>query len=331
MTGRGLAHQSADVAPGWKLIDMLVALRRVLHSERLTRVYPYLLLIPGVVLVSLLTWGLLDLLWKSFHSYDSFLNRQGPPSLEQYRRLLFGPDGAYYRQSLTRTFEMSVLVTLGAVLGAIPVAYFIVRVQSRMWRMVALLLTLVPFLMGEVVRAFGWLILLGREGAVSWVLSLFRVPPLKLIGTLTGVWIGALQVMLPIAVFVLLPAVRRVLPDLERAAQTLGASPRRVWLEIVLPMVRPGLVSAGVVVFALTMTEFAIPDIVGAGVQPFVANVIQSVFFVQGNLFLGSALAVLLLLGVSLAIVSVLAVGRGRQTPRRKRLQRSEIVDGGEG
>jgi putative spermidine/putrescine transport system permease protein len=123
--------------------------------------------------------------------------------------------------------------------------------------------------------------------------------------------------MLPLAVFVLLPAVRRIQPDVERAAGTLGARPARVWLHIVFPLLRPGLVAVAVVVFSLTMTEYAIPDILGGGVRPFTANTIQSAFFMQGNVYLGSALAVVLLAMVIVIDLLILMLGRPRTRRRR--------------
>jgi putative spermidine/putrescine transport system permease protein len=84
---------------------------------------------------------------------------------------------------------------------------------------------------------------------------------------------------------------------------------------VVIPLLRPALTAAAVVVFALTMTEYAIPDIVGAGLLPFAANAIQNTFFTEGDIVLGSALAVLLLVLVMAGVVVILGVGsiRGRR------------------
>jgi putative spermidine/putrescine transport system permease protein len=285
-------------------------------SERKSR-YVALLVLPGLVLIAVFAWGLGDLVWKSFHSYDSYLNQQGGVSTSQYSEIFHGPNAFFYKTVFVRTFVISVLVTVGAVAGAIPIAYYITRTTSRTLRLAALMLALIPFLVGEVVRAFGWLLLLGRNGALGWAAGLFGVENYTLIGTSVGVWLGAVQTMLPIAVFVLLPAMRKVEPDLERAAGTLGARPAKVWLQVVLPLIRPGLAAATVVVFALTMTEYAIPDIVGGGTLPFAANAIQSAFFMQGNIVLGSALACLLLVGVVAVVVLILAAGGRRRVQRR--------------
>jgi putative spermidine/putrescine transport system permease protein len=282
------------------------------------------LVLPGIFLVAVFAWGLGDLIWKSFHSYDSFLNREGGLSFDQYRAVFSGPSAGFYRAVFLRTLWLSVLVTIASTLGAIPIAYYITRVTSRALRVLALTLALVPFLVGEVVRAFGWLLLLGRSGVVGWAAGLFGAKGSTLIGTTFGVWLGAVETMLPIAVFILLPGMRRVEPDLERAAGTLGASPLRVWSEVVIPLLKPALTAAAIVVFALTMTEYAIPDILGAGLLPFAGNAIQSAFFGQGDVVLGSALAVVLLVVVLVGVLLILGVGSIRV--RRRESEGSRLA-----
>jgi putative spermidine/putrescine transport system permease protein len=80
---------------------------------------------------------------------------------------------------------------------------------------------------------------------------------------------------------------------------------------------RPGLVACGAVAFALTMTQYAIPDILGGGRKPFAANAIQASFFSQGNIYLGSALAVVVL-AIVLVVVLPMAALTGTKVRRQK-------------
>jgi putative spermidine/putrescine transport system permease protein len=305
--------RGADVAVGWRLLDGIIAIRRRMRWRgRTIRLPKYALVIPGVVFVGILAWGLGSLVWKSFHAYDSYLGRQGGLSLDQYRTLFAGENAEFYRTVLIRTITISALVTVTSIVGAIPVSYLVVRTRHRWVRLLVLALALIPFLMGEVVRAFGWLLLVGRHGVAAWVAKRLGDDSFNLIGNSAAIWLGASQTMLPLAVFIMLPAVRRIQPDLERAAGTLGARPSRVWLHVVVPLLRPGIVAVAVVVFSLTMTEYAIPDILGGGVRPFAANAIQGAFFMQGNVYLGSALAVVLLVLVVVIDLLVLLVFRSR-------------------
>jgi putative spermidine/putrescine transport system permease protein len=257
----------------------------------------------------MLAAGLVYLAWLSFHRFDTFLARQGPASLENYRRLGSGVGAEYYRQTLIRTVITSLAVTAGAVIAAVPVAYVVVRIQRRAWRVLALLFLLVPFLMGETVRAFGWLLLIGRGGAITWAFDKIGLN-VELIGKPVAVWLGMMQVMLPIATLVLMPAVRRINPDLERAALTMGARPRHVWLRVIVPLAREGVVGAAVVVFTLSMTEFAIPAVLGLGRLPMVANAVQRLYFTNNNIYVGSAFSMVLIVVVTVFVLAIVRVGR---------------------
>jgi putative spermidine/putrescine transport system permease protein len=312
-----------DVAFRWRVIDGLIALRRWLKLDRLESIRPYLMLAPALLLVTLLAGGIFYLVYLSFHSFDTFLLKQGPWSLEQYRRLVEPPSGDFNLQTLQRTLVISILVTVGSVALGLPVAYFIVRTRSRAMRIVTLVLLLVPFLMGEVVRAFGWSLVLGSNGMAAWVLSLFGNDSGGILGTPLAVWIGMMQVSIPLATLLILPALTRIDPDLERAAATMGAPPRRVWRHVVTPLARPGIAGAAAVAFLLSVAEYDMPAILGLGRLPFVANVIRSIYTLQNNLYLGSAFS-LVLMGISTVFVVVLVAGSGI----RRLQQSSESSDG---
>jgi putative spermidine/putrescine transport system permease protein len=298
-----------DVAFGWRFVDAAVAVGRKVKLRRAQGGLPYALLLPSLLLVGLLAAGLVYLAWLSFHRFDPFLAKQGSASLENYRRLGSGVGADYYRQTLIRTVITSLAVTAGAVIAAVPVAYVVVRIQRRAWRVLALLFLLVPFLMGETVRAFGWLLLIGRGGAITWAFDKIGLK-VELIGKPVAVWLGMMQVMLPIATLVLMPAVRRINPDLERAALTMGARPRHVWLRVIVPLAREGVVGAAVVVFTLSMTEFAIPAVLGLGRLPMVANAVQRLYFTNNNIYVGSAFSMVLIVVVTLFVLAIVRIGR---------------------
>lgn len=286
----------SDVAFGWRIIDAIIALGKKLRVERLARVRPYLMVAPAFLLVSLLAVGIFYLGWLSIHSYDSFLLKQGPISTDQYRRLVEPPSGEFYANTLWRTMTMSLAVTGSSMLLGIPAAYFIVRTSSRAWRVTVLVLMLVPFLMGEIVRTFAWFLILANRGALGWLLGLFGIEDGGILGTPLGVFVGMLQVSVPLVALLVMPAVRRIDPNLERAAATLGASPARVWRHIVLPLAWPGLAAAVIVVLLLNIAEYDMPAILGLGRLPFVANVIGDIYTLQQNLYLGSAFSLVLLI-----------------------------------
>ncbi len=295
---------SRDVAIGWRVIDTIIALGQKLRIEKLSKASPYIMVAPAFLLVSLLAVGIVYLGWLSIHSFDTFLFEQGPISSEQYRRLIEPPSGEFYLNTLWRTLIMSVLVTAASMLLGLPAAYFIVRTTSRVARVLVLVLLLVPFLMGEIVRTFAWFMILANRGALGWFLGLFGVEDGGLLGTPTGVFIGMMQVSVPLVALLVMPAVRRIDPNLERAAATLGAPPQKIWQHILLPLAWPGLAAATVVVLLLNIAEYDMPAILGLGRLPFVANIIGDIYTLQQNLYLGSAFSLALLVISTLMIVA---------------------------
>jgi len=302
-------NRDPDVAVGWRIIDGIIALRSQLRIDRLGRARPYLMLAPAVLLVSLLGVGIVYLGWLSIHGFDTFLLQQGPLSLEQYQRLVEPPSGEFYLRTLNRTLVLSFLVTAASIALGLPVAYFIVRTGSRALRVLTLVILLVPFLMGEIVRTFAWYLVLGNRGLLGWSASLFGFESGGILGTPLAVFIGMVQVSVPLAALLILPAVRRIDPDLERVASTLGASPSRVWGRVLIPLAWPGLAAATAVVLLLNIAEYDMPAILGLGRLPFVANVIGDIYTLQQNLYLGSAFSlVLLAISTSLILAPLLLI-----------------------
>jgi putative spermidine/putrescine transport system permease protein len=270
-------------------------------------VVPYLQLAPAVLLTASLAYGLLYMVWISLHSYNAFLAQQGPMSLAEYRRL-FSSTNTSYMQILIRTIVISAIATGLAALLALPTAHAIVRTNKRALRSLAIFLLLVPFLMGESVRTFAWLLLLGSNGVVPYVIHALGGGSPTLLGETWTIVLGLLQVYVPLATLILIPGMRKVPADLERAAGSLGARPGQVWRKVVIPLVRPSLAAASTVVFALCMTEYAIPSALGLGAVPFVANSVSSIFFSEGNIYFGAAFSIVLIVVVLIA-VALLNVG----------------------
>jgi ABC-type spermidine/putrescine transport system permease subunit I len=172
---------------------------------------------------------------------------------------------------------------------------------------------LVPFLVGETIRAFAWLYLLGTDGVVAGVADSFGVPAPQILGSVPAIALGLLQLYIPLSTLVLLNALRSIPEEFEHAARTLGARPWRLWAAVIVPLARPGMAAAGMITFALATTDYAIPASLGLGNTPFVANTVQNIIFGQGNQYLGAAYSGLFIVAVLLGTVVVGAVIRGRR------------------
>jgi putative spermidine/putrescine transport system permease protein len=306
MHSRNVSGQwrTLDTPALWRIVDALITVRTAFGTAVPTRLSRVVALVPGLLLAASLVTGLGVLLWSSLHSYDSFLAVQGDLSLTQYSDLVTDPQ---FHTVLTRSLTMAVLAPLVAVAIAVPYALTLTRVRRRWLRLALLIGVFVPLLTGDITRTFGLLVTIGPGGPLEWLTGM------RLVGSLWGIGIGIVQILLPAAVIVLLPAVLRINPELGAAAATLGARPRTVFLRITLPQLRIGIVAAFAACFALTMAAFADPAILGRGLKNFVSNFLQDRYLGLGNPPQGAAIGIALLLIVSLGTAVILLVGRARR------------------
>jgi len=287
---------SAQPAPSlfWRLIDGVEGLLRRLVPPKRRGVTGWLFLAPALLLVGILAVGLGYIIEYSFHELDIATYRlKDAYSLGNYQTLVEKP---VYRHVLWRSLLGAALVTAITLFFAFPYAYAMTRTRSAAMRKFLLIALFLPFFIGQVVRAYGWLIILGKQGVINAMLAGLGLGTLDLIYNYGAVIFGLIQYMLPFAVLLLLPALAAIPEDVEMASEGLGANWVSTFRHVVLPMAKPGLIGAGIVVFTLTLTDFAMPEILGGGTTDFVASAIYDSFFQISNAGLGAALSVALVL-----------------------------------
>ncbi len=303
----------------WRVMDVLERLAAVIWPSSFQRGLPYLMLMPAVVLVGLLVLGLFQIGDTSLRTLDTntFLMSE-TYTLANYHRVL---TESFFATVAGRSLMGSLIVTVITLILALPYAYLMVRTPSARLRKFLLVALFLPFFIGQVVRAYGWLIILGNQGMVNEALGLVGVSPIRLLYNYPAVLFGLVQYMLPFAVLMLAPALTAIPGELESAAASLGANWVSTFRYVVLPLSRPGLVGAGLVVVTLSLTDFAIPAILGGGTQDFIANAIYDQFFRTSDQGLGATLSLMLvalgsiLVGIVFMLfgAGTLAVGGGRK------------------
>ncbi|WP_420349534.1 ABC transporter permease [Pelagibius sp.] len=305
----------ADTAAGgkplsWRLIDGVDRLVATAWPRGLHGMNGYLFLFPAVALVFILVVGLGYMLEYSLHELDLATYRlKEAYSLTNYQTFFERP---VYLRVLWRSLLAAAIVTLITLVLAFPYAYLMVRTASAATRKFLLVALFLPFFIGQVVRAYGWLIILGKEGLLNSVVTGIGLPPLDLIYNYPAVILGLVQYMLPFAVLLLTPAVAAIGEDIELASESLGATWIGTFRHVVLPMAKPGIIGAAIVVFTLTLTDFAMPEILGGGTSDFIANAIYDSYFQISNIGLGSALSIVLtLVGSALVALMLMIAGTG--------------------
>jgi putative spermidine/putrescine transport system permease protein len=284
----------------------------------LERFTGWLLLLPALCLVGLLVAGLVYVADFSLRELDPDTYRLSATySLANYAEV---GQRTVYLWIMARSLFAALIVTLIALALGFPYAYAMVRTGSAALRKLLLIGLFLPFFIGQVVRAYGWLIVLGNQGLINQLLGVLGLGPYKLLYHYPAVLLGLVQYMLPFAVLLLAPAIVAIDEEVELASESLGASWPLTFRHVVLPMARPGLVGAGVVVFTITLTDYALPDILGGGTNDFIANAIYDAFFQISDAGLGSALAVILVLLGSTIVAALFALlGAGTMSFLRER------------
>ncbi len=219
----------------------------------------------------------------------------------------------YFHAIFARTFGMAILVTLLCIAIGVPEAYVLTRLSER-WRAVSVVIVLGPLLISVVIRTLGWAVLLGNEGVINNLLMATGLvsEPVKIMFTFTGVVIAMVHVLVPFMVLAVWTSLQKLDPATEQAAQSLGASLPTVLRRIVFPQVIPGVLSGGLIVFALAASAFATPAIIGGRRLKVVPTTIYDEFLGNLNWPLGAALAVVLVL-----IVLAVSIGVNRLVERR--------------
>lgn len=300
----------------WRILDTIEAVAAAVWPRNFSRYLPLAFLLPALVVVGLIVAGLVTMADHSFRALDPNTYRLSESwSLTNYVEAF---SSKVFVTVSGRSLLASVLVTALTLIFAVPYAYVMARTPSPAMRRFLLVSLFLPFLIGQVVRAYGWLVLLGNEGLLNQLFGLVGLGPFKMIYTYPAVVFGLAQYMLPFAVLMLAPAMAAIPEEIEMASESLGATWTETFRHVVLPMAKPGLVGAGIVVFTLTLTDFAMPAILGGGTNDFIANAIYDAFFRISDAGLGSALSLLLVLVGSTIVGIVFAlVGAGTLGFRR--------------
>ena len=224
----------------------------------------------------------------------------GKFSPEGYAAIFTDP---YYAQVFLRTLAIALLVTLLCLLLGYPIAFFFYRTQGRL-KGAILLAVMAPLLTSTLVRTFGWMVLLGRDGAVNHALLATHIinSPIEFLFTLKGVLIGMTQVLLPYMVLPLMAALETVSPMLEEAAINLGASRWQVFWRILIPQTLPGMAGGVALVFILAFSEFPVPSLLGGATFKILPVYIYQTMTTLLDWSRGAALASILLLGSGLIV-----------------------------
>jgi len=176
-----------------------------------------------------------------------------------------GPDGwagygialadTRHLTSLAETLVLSIAVTLATlVLGGIP-GLFLARNRFPGRALLVSILTL-PLAFPGVVVGFMVILLAGRQGLIGQVSQALGGDRIVFAYSMAGLFLGYVYFSIPRVVLTVMASAEKLDPLLEEAARSLGASPWRVFTDVILPGLKPALIASGAVSFATSMGAF---------------------------------------------------------------------------
>jgi ABC-type spermidine/putrescine transport system permease subunit I len=170
----------------------------------------------------------------------------------------------------------------------------------------------VPSWTSVLVRTYGWLVLLGREGIINGMLRLCGViqQPLPLLYNGVVVKLAMIEILVPFLVLPVYNSMRSIDVELMHAAGSLGAGRLARFLQVYWPLSLPGVIAGSSIVLVLSLGFFITPMLLGSRQDITVSMLIMQQFTSVLNWGFGATLATALLVMALIALGVVAASGR---------------------
>jgi putative spermidine/putrescine transport system permease protein len=212
---------------------------------------------------------------------------------------------SYYWSILLETFKMAFWITLVTLVLGYSLAYYLTfHVKSRLLRRLIFIIVVTPLFTSAIVRAFAWIVMLGRQGLVNQALQMAGIigAPLLLVYSKASVVIGLSYVLLPFMILTVASILQNMNRSLLEAARDLGANPLVTFLRVTFPLSLPGVVAGSLMVFTLSVSAYVTPSIMSGGRFNVMSMLIFQQYMVLFDYNFGATLSMLLMVMTLLLI-----------------------------
>lgn len=226
-------------------------------------------------------------------------------TLENYIRFF---ETELYRNRMLYTLRVAGLTALTCLAVGYPLAYYIARLDSELWRRFYLSVVISSLFLTFIIRAFAWQVLLASKSIVPQLLMIIglREDTSALVPSYLALVVGMVYVFLPFMVLTLYTSICDVDQSLEEASRSLGAGPLTSFKQVTLPLTKNGIISGTMLVFVLSLGVYVLPRILGNPPDWTLAVLIGEQVGVQGNVPFGAAMSIVMLCVVGV----ILGIGR---------------------
>ncbi len=222
-------------------------------------------------------------------------------------------------KAFQNTLTFAPIGTLLCLIVAYPLAYYLALLVHRRYKLILLVLVIVPFWTSLLIRTYAWIYLLGGRG-IPALFELIGIEDMRLINTPGAVLIGIVYGYLPLMVFPIFVSLEKLDKNLLEASSDLGGSPFKTFMQITLPLSMPGMATGCMLVFILLMGEFLIPAFLGGGKVFFIGNALVDLFLQSRNWPFGSAISVTLVVIMLVTVTLYMRMTMSSKTGRDESL-----------
>ena len=232
-------------------------------------------------------------------------------TLDNYRTFW---NSEVFRTALARTFQRAVFVCLLSLVIGYPIAYFLAQIKSLRTQIALFILVLAPFWTAYLIRVIAWAPVLGQNGAINYLAGKLGLGPFDFLlysdfaVNLTLVQLYVLFMVTP--VFFQLAAIDS---SAVEAAKDLGASPFKVFREVILPLSLPGIMIGFIFIFVLVMGDFATVRVIGGSTVDSVGNEVN-VYYNNVDLPTAAAGASVLVIAMMVGVIILLKFAKIRDS-----------------
>jgi putative spermidine/putrescine transport system permease protein len=214
------------------------------------------------VLFFVLPFGVMAMM--SLFSGNPITNPNAVLTTRHYQRFIEDSAGIYH-DALWATLRIGLITTVISLLIGYPLAHWMARMHSRLGHALALMAVIAPLLTGIVVRTFAWMTILQDKGVINTTLIQWGLikSPLHLMYNEFGTIVALVHIYVPFMVLTLIGVIGRIDVRLEQAARSLGAGRLRAFVEVTLPLSLPGILAGSLLVFALSISAYVTPSLMG--------------------------------------------------------------------
>jgi spermidine/putrescine transport system permease protein len=232
-------------------------------------------------------------------------------SLASYQKLFYDYDlfdnlvfNAGYLKIIFRSLWISIISVVASLLVGFPVAYYIAMQNTERRNLLILLIT-IPFWTNLLIRTYSWILVLRDTGLINSTLMSLGIidEPITLLYTEGAIVLGLVYTYVPFMILPIYASLERLDIRLIEACRDLYSTKWDALRYVVFPLAKPGIIAGSILVFIPSIGAFIAPELLGGGKNLMLGSLVQLQFSSGRNWPFGSALAVVIMSVVLIALL----------------------------